>query len=213
MQKPKNDAPGGDIRQIILWALVITSLLLNLALIVEITALRSDGIQAARLTRQLLTAVNSLTIEGRISGEELIAIDAELPLNEAIAVPISGVAPINTRVTVPVDAGLLGTINLEIPIVAELPLTINAQANLDTTLDLTTVVPLQLDIPVVVALGETPLGGVMVELDAALAALEAEMRQPPLVGALVEVIDRINPSPTPTAAPSTPTPYLATAAP
>lgn len=168
----------------LLWVLVVTSLLLNVVMLRQVMLARSAAQNAVSDAIVVIDGLKDEQFTYNVVIDDTLPLQADLPINETIPVVIDQQIPIRTNVAVPVDAGILGTINLNVPINTTVPINFEQDITIDRTFSVNTTVPVHLDVPIELSVSETPLSGMLDDLELRLENLEAELDQPlvPLPG-------------------------------
>jgi hypothetical protein len=162
---------------VVLAMLTLFSLALNAILIFEFLQLR----RAARLVvgdaRALVAEVSDDTFSYTFEVDQEFPISTEIPFSESISVPINTVVPIDTTIVVPVDLRFT-TYNLTIPIETIFPVDMEVTVPVSQAIGITTVVPLEVDVPIEIPISETPLADYLNDVDATLERTEKELERP-----------------------------------
>ncbi|HEY66670.1 MAG TPA: hypothetical protein G4N97_00170 [Thermoflexia bacterium] len=162
---------------IVLAILTLLSLTLNATVILSLMRARQIALDTVADARALVTDIGDDTFSYTLEVNQEIPIATGIPFNEEVTVPINTTIPINTTVIVPIDLGVT-TYNLEVPIRTVIPVDLEFTVPVSQTVSIATTVPLDVDVPLEIAIAETPLVGYLEQLDAALAQIEARLRQP-----------------------------------
>lgn len=164
-------------------ALAALALLTTLSLALN-GVLISTSLRAGRSAHRVIGEMR--TIVARIAEEEFsydveleqeIPISTEIPFSESFRVPVNTVVPIDTVVVVPVDLGFT-TYKLTVPIETVFPVDMEITVPISQVVNVTTVVPLELEMPVDIAISETPLAEHLRDLDATLKWSEEQLESP-----------------------------------
>jgi len=107
-----------------------------------------------------------------------IAVQTDLPVNQTIPVEIDEMLPIQADVTVPVDTRLFGTINLNVPIDTTVPVQFTEEIVINQTFSVDTTVPIHLEVPIDIAVANTPFADTLNDLQARLELVSEELNQP-----------------------------------
>jgi len=159
---------------ILLGALTLLSLVLNGVIIFQFLRLRCVAHGVVADTRALVTDLTDDTFSTTVEIDQEIPISTDLPFNEVMTVPIDTIVPISTTVVVPVDLGFT-TYNLAVPIETIIPVDMEVSVPFSETVDIITAVPIDVDVPVEIAIADTPLVDYLEELDAALEEIEGQL--------------------------------------
>jgi len=161
----------------VLAVLTLLSLTLNGVIVFSLLQLRQTAHRAVNDTQALVAQLVDDTFSYTIAIDQEIPVSTGIPLNEILEVPINAVVPVSTTVVVPVNLGFR-TYELAVPIEAVFPIDMEVSVPVSQTVDVTTVVPLQVDVPVEIVISETPLDGYLKDVDAALEKIEERLKHP-----------------------------------
>jgi hypothetical protein len=169
---------------ILLTILTLLSLILNGVVIYGLVRARQIALEAQQTAlntvtdaRSIVTGVGDDTFSYTFKVQQEIPVNASIPFNDEITVPIRTTIPVSTVVIIPVNAGLLGTFDVDVPIRTVFPVDLNITFPVSQTIDVATTVPLDVAVPIEIPLAETPLVGYIEELDTGLARLENAILQ------------------------------------
>lgn len=183
---------------IILFILVLVSLSLNLYLIWQLQRLEQQAKNAARAwgpvvqetLAQTITDLQTFqeaTIEFNVAVNEDFPVEADIPFNETIEIPVQLSVPIKQEINTTILLDPLGTgqgfpVDVTVPVDIEIPIDTSIPVSIDRTIPISTTVPLNLDVPIALNLGDTELAGYIGRLQESLTSLEGIVEQ-----ALLEV--------------------------
>lgn len=158
-------------------ALTLLSLAFNGVVVLEFLRLRRTAHRVVTDARSLVTDVADDTFSYTVEVDQEVPISTEIPFNETLSVPINTVIPISTTVVVPVNLGFR-TYELALPIQAVFPIDMEVTVPISEAVDITTVVPLKVDVPIEIAVSDTPLAGYLRDLNATLRRTEQQLGRP-----------------------------------
>jgi hypothetical protein len=161
----------------VLTALTLLSLALNGIVILEFLQLRQAAHGVVTDARTLVLEIADDTFSYTIEIDQQIPVSTEIPFSESISVPINTVVPINTEVVVPVDLGFT-TYKLKVPIETVFPVDMEVTVPVSQVIGITTVVPLNVDVPIDIAVSETPLADYLNDVNATLKRTEEQLERP-----------------------------------
>lgn len=142
---------------LLLWVLVTASILLNVIVLNQLNSLRRAARESITEASMILADLQDETITLMIPVNETITLDTDFPVNKTVTVPIQTEVPISSAVTVNVDAGVLGGIPVSFPIYTTVPVDISVDVPIEETFNVHAPVTLDLEIPVELAVADTPL--------------------------------------------------------
>jgi hypothetical protein len=183
-KKSSSDKPGFLQRikpgNLVLWLLVIVSIMLNVVVLIQLLSFRRAAHAAVTEASAVLADLQDETIALTIPVDETIVIDTEFPVTETVSVPIQTEVPISAAVAVMVDAGLLGGIPVSFPISANVPVDVMVDVPIDQTFAVQAPITLELEIPIEIAMADTPLAETLSQVQESLTSLAAELETSPL---------------------------------
>ncbi len=168
---------------VLLWVLVLGLLVSNVMLIRELLFARQAAASAVGAAIEALDSFHDQTFSYVVVIDETIAIDMDMPINTSIPVVINEDFDINSSVSVPVDLGPLGTTNVNVPIRTTIPIDLTVEVVIDQTFPINAPMPLYLEVPLELAVEDTPFAGTLDEAGDGLQALYDELSAP-LFGAV-----------------------------
>lgn len=161
----------------VLSILTLLSLALNGIVLFGFLQFRQTAQGVVSDAQALLAEMSDDTISYTVQLDQDIPISTDVPFNEVFSVPVNTVVPISTTVRVPVDLGFR-TYRLTIPIETIVPVDVEATVPVSQVVDVTTVVPLQIAMPIEIPVAETSLAGYFRDTDVMLERLEEQLERP-----------------------------------
>lgn len=171
---------------LLLLGLVLLSLALNALLLSRALAARQAVLQALDRSLKMLDNLADETFETSIRVEHTVPVDANVPFRRTLGVPLRLTVPISHTLSfqevfqVPIQTPLFH-LNVAVPVSATLPISLNVPVSADLSLPISetisfhTDVPIDLTVPVVVRLADTPLPAYLDQLRAALDEVRQEL--------------------------------------
>jgi len=158
---------------IILFVLVFISLGLNVYLVWQLQQTQQEvkavvqkagpGVQTSlEQTIADLEAFQNATLEFKVAVDEEFPVEAQIPFNETIEVPIKLTVPIKQNIDTTIVLDVLGQglpVDVSVPVDVEVPIDTTITVPIDRTIDVSTTVPLKLDVPIALEIGDTELAG------------------------------------------------------
>ena len=158
---------------IILFVLVCISLGLNIYLVWQLQQAQQDVKTVAQKfgpdvqtsleqTIADLETFQDATIEFKVAVDEEFPIEAQIPFNETIEVPIKLTVPIKQNIDTTIVIDVLGKglpVDVSVPVDVEVPIDTTITVPIDRTIDVSTTVPLKMDVPISLQIGDTELAG------------------------------------------------------
>lgn len=176
--RPAPSLPPG---YIVLWVITILSLLFNVVVLRQLAIAKQVAQQA--IDDAIITVGNlqntTLTYTAVIN--DTIPLNADLELNESIPVLVDETLPINASINVPVRMGPFGTYTVTLPISGSVPVYTTLNIVIDQPIHVATTVPVQLEVPVRLAVKDTPLAETFDDLTTRLEALALQLNRPLLL--------------------------------
>lgn len=171
---------------IILSILTLSSLALNGLAIIGLLRAQEIGLEVIDETRAMLDNLRDDTFTYTFKVDQEFPFKTTFPVNEEFTVPVQTTIPVNTTFVVPIDLGIT-TYNLKVPINTVFPVDMEFTVPVSMAMDVDITVPLELEIPVEIALADTPIIGYLDEADVLIDDLEADVKADPLA----PLIDRL----------------------
>jgi len=162
---------------IVISTLTLLSLALNGIVIFGSLQLRQTAQDVVGDAQNLLAEMSSDTLSYTVQLDQDIPISTDVPFNEVFSVPVNTVVPISTTVRVPVDLGFR-TYRLTIPIETIVPVDVEATVPVSQVVDITTIVPLQVAVPIEIPIAGTSLADYLSDADVMLERLEEQLERP-----------------------------------
>jgi hypothetical protein len=169
---------------ILLTLLTLISLALNGVVIFGLLRAQRIALDAQQVglgvvteARSAITGVGDDTFAYTFEVKQDVPVETSVPFREEVIVPIRATIPISTMVIIPVNAGMLGTFDIDVPVRTLIPVNLDLSVPISHTVDIATVVPLDVDVPIEIALAETPIVDYIADLDTGLASLEEALVQ------------------------------------
>jgi hypothetical protein len=172
-----------------LFVLVLFSLGLNIYIIMQLRNAQLEAQRAAReigppLQESLSQTIADLedfeqsTLEFNIPVEQEFAVEAEIPFDETIEVPIQLTVPISQVVETtilidPLQTGFEIPVDIAVPIAIEIPIDETLAFPIKRTIPISTTIPLKVDVPIVINVAETDLAQYVTRLREGLQPLSA----------------------------------------
>jgi hypothetical protein len=163
---------------LLLWIITLASLLLNLSILRELAEAQATARESVLNAIAILDNFQEQRFAYTVTIDETMAVNTDMPVEETIPVSIDETMPINTVVTVPVKLGPLGTTNIDIPIITVIPVGLDFNVEIDQTFQVKTAVPIQLEVPVEIAVEDTPLHASLEDIKTDLYTLADQLSEP-----------------------------------
>ncbi len=169
--------PGLRLDYLLLWMVALSSLLLNVLILRQLTLAWGITRQAVNDALVVVQGFQGERFSYTVRVEDTIRINTALPVRATIPVVVEDTLPINTVVTVPFNTPL-GSFPINVPIVATVPVSLETTIPLDQSFPVDVSVPIALEVPVEIAISETPLAGTLDEIESSLLALSKRLEAP-----------------------------------
>ena len=165
---------------------VLVSLVLDVFIVLQLYRARQAALHLTAQAAVDLGVLQGETIRYTFHFRDQLPVVAKVPFHEKLDVPIVAVIPISTMVSVeqtlqaPIHT-LLGDITVEVPLDMEIPVAMTVPIDLSVpveisrTVTVSATVPLDLEVPLAVPIAETPLAGLLGELQKALLDLQTQI--------------------------------------
>ena len=163
---------------VILTTLAILSLTLNVLTIGTLLWVREIALEEVADARSLVNGVRNTTFSHTIEVSKEIPVRTTVPFEEEVLVPVNTTIPLNTNIIVPIDLGPLGSYDIDVPIRAAIPINLEIAVPIEETIEIDTVVPLELTMPIEIAVSETSLNKQLDKRDRALDRIEQRLQNP-----------------------------------
>ena len=176
---------------IILFVLVFISLGLNVYLVWQLQQTQQEvkavvqkvgpDVQTSlEQTIADLEAFQNATLEFKVAIDEEFPIEAQIPFNETIDVPIKLTVPIQQDIDTTIVIDVLGQglpVDVSVPVDVEVPIDTTITVPIDRTIDVSTTVPLKLDVPIALEIGDTELAGYVDRIRESLVSFDTMLGQ------------------------------------
>ncbi|GAB4474191.1 MAG: hypothetical protein Kow00124_13900 [Anaerolineae bacterium] len=169
--------PGLRLDYLLLWVVALSSLLLNVLILRQLTLAWGITRQAVNDALVVVQGFEGERFSYTVKVEDTIRINTTLPVQATIPVVVEDTLPINTVVTVPFSTPL-GSFPINVPIVATVPVSLETTIPLDQSFPVDVSVPIALEVPVEIAISETPLASTLDEIERSLLALSKRLETP-----------------------------------
>ena len=175
----------------LLFALVLVSIGINLFLVWQLRQLRQQAIETIdRLEPQLETALDRTdarleqfqqsTLTFDVEVDEVIPVQADVPFNETIEIPVQITIPIEEDFETIITVNALGAeipVPIVVPVLMEFPIDEVVTVTVSRTIPLSTSVPLSLAVPVQIDISDTELAPYLQELRQGLDAVKETVNE------------------------------------
>jgi len=176
---------------IILFVLVFISLGLNIYLVWQLQQAQQDmkavvqevGPSVQASLEQTITDLKTFqdaTIEFNVAVDEEFPVEAQIPFNETIEVPIKLTVPIRQDIETTIVIDVLGQglpVDVSVPVDVEVPIDTTITVPIDRTIDIATTVPLKMDVPIALEIGDTELAGYVDRIRESLVSFDTMLDQ------------------------------------
>lgn len=173
--RPTRTMPPG---YIVLWVITLLSLLFNVMVLRQLAIAKQVAQQAINDAIAAVGNLQNTTLTYTAVVDDTVPINADLALNESIPVPIDETLPVNASINVPVQIGPLGTYNVTLPISGSVPVRTTLNIKIDQPFHVSTTVPIHLEVPIQVAVKDTPLAETLGDVKTRLEALALQLDRP-----------------------------------
>lgn len=140
----------------ILWGVVISLFILNLALLYALNLARLTAIEALSKAEVTLDKLSEEVVVYDVQINQGVPLKADVPFNQQMDIPIKAVIPIDQEMNLPFKTPA-GEIMLNVPIKADFPIDTIVPLDFNQTIKVDTVVQLDTTVPVEIAVSKTPL--------------------------------------------------------
>jgi hypothetical protein len=183
----------------VLWVITILSLLFNVVVMRQLAIARQVAQQAIDDAIVTVSNLQNTTLTYTAVINDTIPLNADLALDESIPVPINETLPINASINVPVKMGPFGTYTVTLPIGGSVPVNTTLNIVINQPIHVATTVPIHLEVPIQLAVKDTPLAETFGDLKTRLEELALQLDRPLLSfgQATPEAIPTGTPSSTP----------------
>lgn len=173
------DIPPG---YFILWLIALASVLINVIVIRQLVLARTIVDNAIGETIEVLGNFKQQSFSYTVVVDDSIIVDTDIPIQMVVPVEIDEVIPVGGTVSVPIDLGPLGSFPVDVPFSSAAPVQITVDVEIDESLAVFTEVPVNMDIPIELALEETPLNESIDDVIMRLEALREQIAEPLVPG-------------------------------
>lgn len=142
----------------ILWGVVISLFILNLALLYALNLARLTAIEALSKAEVTLDKLSEEVVVYDVQINQGVPLKADVPFNQQMDIPIKAVIPIDQEMNLPFKTPA-GEIMLNVPIRADFPVDTIVPLDFNQTIKVDTVVQLDTTVPVEIAVSKTALAG------------------------------------------------------
>ena len=164
---------------LLLWLLTIGSLVFNFVTIRQIVLARQAAQQSIQDAIAILSEFQQSTFEYNFPVEDTLVIETTVPINETIPIPINELIEVRTAAVVTLlDIPGVGPITHTVPVAADVPINEEFTFEINEEFDITAPVDIDFDVPIAIALADTPLYETLGETIARLEALSETLDQP-----------------------------------
>ncbi len=192
--RPLGNWPPG---YILLWALTLISLVLNSLLLRQLLLARNIARQSVQDSIAVIEGLQTQVIEYNFIVDQALPLRTDIPIQTTLDIRLQEEFPINTTVTISVPTPL-GDLPVRVPISTVVPIDRTVHVNVDEVFPIDTSIPVYFEVPISVAIADTPLFATLEETKARLLLLEQSLNAP-----LLPFLDG---EPQPTEPAHTPTP-------
>jgi len=179
---------------IILWLVTLLSLSLNVFSIRQMVITRQAAAQVVTDAIFVLEGLQDEVFSYTLAVDDTIDFAADLPVDETIPLIIDEQLPINTTVTVPIRTPL-GNTSARVPISTIVPVNIETEVTINQTFEVQAAVPVNLDVPIMIAISDTPFAGTLTDVIVRLQTLSADLNSPLIGGGNNNAQTQVQPQP------------------
>jgi hypothetical protein len=165
---PKLPWPPG---YLVLWVITLASLAMNVVVLRQIVLARQAAQQSIDEAITILSDLRESTFTYTFPVDDTLMIETDVPIQETVPVPIHELIEVRTAATVTLlDIPGIGPITHGVPVAADVPIDEEFEFDIDEVFHISVPVDIDFDVPIAVALSDTPLYDT---LGATIARLEA----------------------------------------
>jgi hypothetical protein len=165
---PKLPWPPG---YLVLWVITLASLAMNVVVLRQIVLARQAAQQSIDEAITILSDLRESTFTYTFPVDDTLMIETDVPIQETVPVPIHELIEVRTAATVTLlDIPGIGPITHSVPVAADVPIDEEFEFDIDEVFHISVPVDIDFDVPIAVALSDTPLYDT---LGATIARLEA----------------------------------------
>jgi len=173
----------------LLLVLVLASLALNATVIAALLEMRQTAVEALDQAAGTLQDMEEATFETTVHIEQTIPVDVKIPFQREWSVPVRMSVPIQHElnfqetIEVPIRTPLFN-LDIDVPVSATIPVSLTVPVEtivpfaIDETFTVATEVDIDLLVPVVVELADTPLPARIDELQSMLKGIRQQLEEP-----------------------------------
>ncbi|MBE7551513.1 MAG: hypothetical protein HS126_10620 [Anaerolineales bacterium] len=140
----------------LLWGVVISLFILNLALLYALNLARLTAVEALGQAEATLDKLANEVVVYDVRVNQAVPMKADIPFNQKMDIPIKTVIPIDQEMKLPFKTPA-GEIMLDVPIKADFPIDTLVPLDFNQTVKVDTVVQLDTTVPIEIAVAKTPL--------------------------------------------------------
>lgn len=140
----------------LLWGVVISLFILNLALLYALNLARLTAVEALGQAETTLDRLAQEVVVYDVRVNQAVPMKADIPFNQKMDIPIKTVIPIDQEMKLPFKTPA-GEIMLDVPIKADFPIDTVVPLDFNQTVKVDTVVQLDTTVPIEIAVAKTPL--------------------------------------------------------
>lgn len=140
----------------LLWGVVISLFILNLALLYALNLARLTAVEALSQAETTLDMLANEVVVYDVRVNQAVPMKADIPFNQKMDIPIKTVIPIDQEMKLPFKTPA-GEIMLDVPIKADFPIDTVVPLDFNQTVKVDTVVQLDTTVPIEIAVAKTPL--------------------------------------------------------
>lgn len=137
--------------------LAALSLGVNIYILLQIASLRRNAIRAMQDAIAVLEALQRERFDYTLTVDDTMEVNTRLPIRETVPVRIHDWITVDQTVEVPVHLGLFGERRVTVPIQTVIPIELEIPVKIDQSFAVKAEVPVYLEVPVGIAVRDTPL--------------------------------------------------------
>jgi hypothetical protein len=159
----------------LLWAMVIISLAINIAMISSLLRIREAAAGALAQTEGQLRQLVGEEFVYTVPLKQAVPVHAAIPFRRDLQVPIKTTIPISQTLSLSIKTPL-GMLPITTPLNVNVPVDLKFTVPVSETIDIDTTVELQTTIPVTISLQSTPFGKYLANAADQLKLVQESMR-------------------------------------
>lgn len=163
---------------ILLWVFTLISVVMNALILRQLLLARQIAQRSVEDSIAVIEGLQQQVITYNFVIDQDLPIDADIPVTTTIPIQLDEDFPLETTVTVSVPAGPLGTIPVRVPISTTVPIHRTVMVNIDEVFALDTSIPVYFEVPISVAVSDTPLYVTLEETKTRLLLLSETLNRP-----------------------------------